>query len=66
MVRIWYPAEGSFPENPIRLKLDLEDGIKKNQKLIWLLGLSRPLYSYAQPEAPLFESQLSFSSINLQ
>ncbi len=63
MVRIWYPAEGMLPAKPIRFEFDAAENFKKNQKLIWLLGLSRPLYSYVVPEAPLLNNSLSFPTI---
>jgi dienelactone hydrolase/predicted double-glycine peptidase len=63
MVRIWYPAEGSLPEKPIRFELDMAENFKKNDRLIYLLGLSRPLNSYVVPEALLLNNSLSFPII---
>ena len=63
MVRIWYPSEGTFPAKPIRFELDVAEDFKKNQKLIWLLGLSRPLYSCVAQEVPLLNNSMSFPII---
>lgn len=63
MVRIWYPAEGPLPEKPIRFEFDMTEYLKKNQKLMWLFGLSRPLYSYVVSEAPIMNHSQSFPII---
>ena len=60
MVSIWHPSslgydvtgptDGKLPDKPTTpYAPDLVDYFKKNQKLIWLLGFSRQMYSYAQP-----------------
>ena len=55
MVNIWYPAQGELPEKPKTPYAQyLADYYRKRQIFVWLLsGFSRPIYSYAQPNARL-------------
>lgn len=59
MVNVWYPAKNKSPEKPTTPYAPyIVDFCKKNQKIVWLLaGLSRPIYSYAQPKALLAQDE---------
>lgn len=49
MVKIWYPANGTLPEKPTTpYAPQLVNFLKKNYPLLWLFGLTRPIYTYAQ------------------
>lgn len=64
MVKIWYPTDGKLPEKPTTpWAPDVVDYLKKNQKLLWLFMGSRPIYSYAQPDAPLSTGSSQFPVI---
>lgn len=52
MVNIWYPAQGKLDKKPTTPYVPyLVNHLKKNQKLVWLLGFSRPIYTYAKPDS---------------
>jgi dienelactone hydrolase len=64
MVKIWYPAQGTLTETPTTAyAADLVNHLKKTQKLLWLFGFSRPVYTYALPAAPIAASSSLFPVI---
>lgn len=59
MVKIWYPAVGTVPEKPqIPYVPSLVNWLRTNRPFFWLFsGLSRPRFTYAQPDAPFVNGQ---------
>lgn len=54
MVKIWYPSTGKLPQKPSTpWAPDLVADLRKNKKLLWLLGASRPMFTYAQPNSSI-------------
>lgn len=61
MVNMWYPAQGALPEKPTTPYAPyLVEYFKKNNKILWLMALSCPTYSYANPEAIVLPNGLPF------
>jgi dienelactone hydrolase len=64
MVNIWYPAEGTLGDKPATPYAPyLVEYMKKHNKMLWLLALSRPTYSYANFEATILQNKLPFPVI---
>jgi len=64
MVKIWYPSEGKLSEKPTTPYAPyLVEYFKKNNKLLWFMALSCPMYSYAHPEATILHDGLPFPVI---
>jgi len=75
MVKIWYPtslsglrrtgpAQGKLTEKPTTPYAPyLVEYFKKNNKLLWLMALSCPMYSYTNPEAIIIQNGLPFPVI---
>ena len=64
MVNIWYPAQGALAEKPTTHYAPYAiDYLKKNKKMLGILGLSCPIYSYAHPEALLAQDVLRYPVI---
>jgi dienelactone hydrolase len=59
MVQLWYPsAENKNAQKPVAPYAPyFVEHLKKNQKLGWLLALSRPMYTYAAKDAQLVDGE---------
>lgn len=58
MIKIWYPAEGRLLEKPLtQYASDFVDYLRKNDKVKYFLGFSRPIYSFAQTNLHLNSSE---------
>ncbi len=61
MVQAWYPAQGELAEDAtVPYAPYLVDYLKKNHKRIWLLTSSRPMYTYAVPDAEIASGEQCF------
>lgn len=64
MVQLWYPAHISVAEIPHTPYAPyVVDYFKNNHKSVWFALYSRPMYSFAQPNAPLHEETNPFPVI---
>ena len=58
MVKIWYPSTGKLPQKPSSpWAPDLVKHLRKNKQLLWLLGASRPTFTYTKPNSPINPSK---------
>ncbi|MBU1008098.1 GNAT family N-acetyltransferase [Candidatus Dependentiae bacterium] len=59
MVKIWYPSTDNLPQKPSTpWAPDLVEHLRKNEKLLWLLGASRPIFTYARPNSTIDSSKV--------
>ena len=64
MVSIWHPTQGKPSNKPTTPYAPyLIEYFKKNNKLLWIMALSRPIYSYAKPNATIIQNGKAFPII---